>query len=76
MHSGGASLVGELHEVVGWEAVFVCQHMVVRGAAGALQPGVRVEVEGVLEGMLQVHRVVSFDMYQNLRLWHWHLLLI
>ena len=46
--------VGQLHQVVGGEAVFVCQHVVVGGAAGALQPGVRVEVERVLEGVLQV----------------------
>ena len=58
LRSGLALPVGQLHEVVGGEAVFVRQHVVVGGAAGALQPGVRVEVERVLEGVLRGSRTV------------------
>jgi hypothetical protein len=56
----GDSLVGELDEVIGWEAVLVSQHMVVCWAAGALQPGVRVEVERVLKGVLQVDQASDY----------------
>jgi hypothetical protein len=65
---GVPSPVGQLHQVIGGEAVFVRQHVVVGGAAGALQPGVRVEVERVLEGVLQGRGTVSVTV--NLRLRH------
>lgn len=57
--------VGQQAEVVGWEFILVSQHMVVRGAAGALQAGVAVEVERVLEGVLSGNKA-SF-MFKPLR---------
>jgi hypothetical protein len=56
---GAVPPVGQLNEVVGLEAILVCQHVVVGGAAGALKAGVRVEVEGVLKGVLQVDQTTS-----------------